>query len=460
MAQFWTDSSLLLALQADLTTPSTLAANEFVALLCDAPKITFNTEVTELDLTTGQVGAAPEKIVGRRSGSIVIAVPLQGFKTGYDPTGEQPGGAPIGSVDVIPPWLALVGNALGCNVEALAGATLSDKNTNFWRGTHLSNTSYGAAKITAAGTNSTNLQTDAGQGANHKAGQLVGAAVSGVVAPFVGWIKTKLVDLLTTFEAAGAATANYDDDAANIYGSATAWQSDDQPKFLTAYWVGPNTKACYVLSGLVCESFKITLDAGEVPVIEFTYKFQDYTLDKTKGGLIVPDSYQRSPQLVGTKNGRLMMDAAVKCGLEGVSLEWKCTIRESRCHSAGQGVDSVAIVKPVITLGFTVPHDADNDLAYDAAGAPSNTGSHQWQASLELGTTHSVGVYAGPAVGKTLGLLLPAGQVAAVPAIGDRDGVQAYTVALEARAYTGDSTDTAETSSNSPIDSPFRIGLL
>ena len=459
MAQFWTDSSLLLALQENLTTPSTLAANEFVALLCDTPKVNFATELSELELTTGQVGAAPEKIVGRRSGTISFVVPMQAFKTGYDPANENPGGAPAGGAEVIPPWLALAGNALGCNVESLAGATLSDKNTNFWRGTHLSNTAYAAAKVTAAGTNATALQLDAAQGANHKAGQLAAAAVSGVVAPFVGWVKTKAADLLTAFEAARAATANYADDTANVYGTATAWQSDDQPKFLTAYWTGPNTKACYVLSGLVCEGFKIGLDAGQVPVVEFTYRFYDYTMDKTKGGLVVPDSYQRTPQLVGAKSGQLMLDTAVKCGLESVSLDWTCTIRESKCHYASQGIDGVAIVKPKITIGFTVPHDSDNDLVYNEAGVAGNTGSHQWQSSLELGTAHSVGIYVGPAVGKCLALRLPAGLVSAVPAIGDRDGLQGYTVQLEAGTYSGDSTDTAETSADSPIDAVFAISL-
>lgn len=459
MAQFWTDSSLLLALQADLTTPSTLAANEFVALLCDTPKLTFNTETSELDLNVGQVGAASEKIVGRRSGSITFAVPMQGFKTGYDPTAENPGGAPVGGIDVIPPWLALVANALGCNVGSLAGATLSDKNTNFWKGTHLSNTEYGAAKVTAAGTDSTHLEVDAGEEAKHKGGQLVAAAVSGVVAPFLGFIKSLAGQVFTVFEAARAPGANYDDNAANVYGTATAWQSDNQPKFLTAYWTGPNTKACYVLSGLVCESFKISLDAGAVPVVEFTYRFYDYTMDKTKGGLVVPDSYNRTPQLVGAKSGVLMLDTAVKCGLEGVSLEWKCTIRESKCHYASQGISAVAIVKPKITLGFSVPHDADNDLVYDEAGSAGNTGSHVWQSSLELGTTHSVGIYVGPAVGKCFALQLPAGKVAAVPAIADRDGAQAYTIQLEAGTYTGDSACNGETSSNSPLDALLKIAL-
>ena len=79
----WTDSSLLLAIQSDLTTPTTpdanfggnqIAANKFQAILCDAPKVTFNTEVSELNLLTGQIGAAPEKVVGRRSGSVSFEI--------------------------------------------------------------------------------------------------------------------------------------------------------------------------------------------------------------------------------------------------------------------------------------------------------------------------------------------------------------------------------------------------
>jgi hypothetical protein len=458
MAQFWTDSTLLLALQDDLTTPSTLPANEFVALLADSPKVTFNTETSELDLMSGQVGASPERIVGRRSGSISFDVPLQGFKDGYDPTAENPGSAPVGGAEVIPPWLVLMGNALGCNAEALAGANLSQKNANFWRGTFLSNAPYGAAKVTAAGTDSTHLQMDAAEGALHKAGQFVAAAVSAVVAPFVGFIKTKVADLATIFEAARAPSVNYDDNAANVYGSATAWQSDDQPRFLTAYWTGPDTKLCYVLSGLVCESVKVTLDSGAVPVASFTFRFYDFQMDKTKGGLIVPDAYVRSPQLVGNKTAQLLIDGSVKCGLEAVSVEWKATIREHKCHYAAEGIDSVAVVKPRVSLAFSVPHDKD-DVVYDAAGTPGDVGSHVWQSSLELGTSHSFGVYAGPAVGKCLGMLLPAARVTAAPAIADRDGVQAYTVAAEAAAYTGDTTDTAETSSDSPLDSIFRVGM-
>lgn len=460
MAQYWTDHSLAFALQADLTTTSTLADAAFVPLLCDAPKVTFSTEVTELDLATGQVGAAGERIVGRRSGSVSFVVPLQGLKSGYAPAAEQPGGAPVGTVEVLPPWFLLLANAVGCNVEALAGATLADKNTNFWRGTFLQSAPYAAGAVVAAGTDATHLVLDGGETANYVAGGFLSAATSAAVAPFLGFIKTKVeaTETSTLFEATRAPAANYDDDNANVYGTGTAWQSDDQPVYFTARWSGPDTTFAYIFSGLVCESWKLSLDAGPTPQVEFTFRFYDYSMDKTRGGLVVPDAFVRTPQLVGSKSGVAMLDGAVKCGLDGVSVEWKATLRESKCHYASQGIAAVAIIKPRWSVSFSVPHDRD-DFVYSDAGVAGNTGSHVWQSSLELGTTHSLGIYVGPAIGRCLGVLVPGAFVTSVPSIGDRDGAQAYTLTLEATAYSGDTTDGGETSATTPINSVGRVAL-
>jgi len=462
----WTDSSLSFAIQSDLVTPTTpdanfggnvLAANNFRPLLCDTPKVTFNTEVSELDLLTGQVGAAPEKIVGRRSGTVSFVVPLQAFKTGYDPTAEDPGEAPVSGAEVIPPWLVLVANAMGCDVGSLAGATLADKNTNFWRGTFLSVSDYGAAAVVAAGTNANNIEV--ANGALHAGGQLIAAATSGTVAPGIGWIKTKNANVMTTFDPIKAPLANFDDDNANIYGTASAWVTNDQPVALTALWTGNDTKFCYVLTGLVCEAFKLTLEPGATPTAEFTFRFYDFQMDKTLGGLQIPASYTRAPQLVGTKTGAAYLDSSIKCGLAGLTMEWKATINETMCHSAPQAVSAVSVVKPRIAVNFTAPH-TDGDTVYSDAGAAGNIGSHVWQSSLELGTTHSLGVYVGAAIGKSFSVLVPAARVSAAPTIADANGAQTYTVALEAGSYTGDSsTNGAETSDNCPIDSIFRIGL-
>lgn len=462
----WTDSSLLLAIQSDLTTPTTpdanfagnvLAVNKFVALLCDAPKLTLNTEVSELELLTGQVGAAPEKVVGRRSGSVSFVVPLQALKAGYDPTAEDPGEAPASGAEVVPPWLVLAANAMGCDVENLAGANLDAKNTNFWRGTFLSVSDYGAGAVVAAGTDSTHIEV--ANGALHTAGQFIAAATSATVAPGTGFVRVKNANVMTTFDPIKAPLANFDDDNANIYGTATAWTTSDQPVALTAIWTGNDTTMAYVLTGLTCESFKLTLDPGMTPTVEFTFRFFDYQVDKTLGGLVVPNSYNRVPQLVGTKTGAAYLDSSIKCGLQGMSVEWKATIQETMCHSAAQGVSAIAVVKPRIAVNFTVPHDS-TDAVYSDAGVNGNIGSHVWQSSLELGTVHSLGVYVGAAVGKCFGVLIPAAYVSAAPSIADANGVQTYTVAMEAAAYTGDtSTAAGENSTNCPIDSTFRVAL-
>ena len=52
--------------------------------------------------------------------------------------------------------------------------------------------------------------------------------------------------------------------------------------------------------------------------------------------------------------------------------------------------------------------------------------------------------------------LVPSGLVTGAPV--DAGELVRYTVSLEAGSYTGDTTDTAETSDDAPIDSIFRIG--
>ena len=76
----WTDHSLLFATQADITTVTTAGKSDHVALLCDTPSVSFDTEITELELLTGAVGGAPERRPGRRSGSLSFNVPLHGLK--------------------------------------------------------------------------------------------------------------------------------------------------------------------------------------------------------------------------------------------------------------------------------------------------------------------------------------------------------------------------------------------
>ncbi len=453
--EFWSDHSLLLGLQADLTTPTTLAADQMVPVLGDTPKVTLETGTQELDLMVGQIGVAPERVVGARGGKISFSVPLQSFKQGYNPTTENPGGAPVGTVEVIPPWMILLANALGCTVESLAGATLTDKNTNFWRGTFLSN----SASVTdgvASSADATHLTLDSGGGAGHKAGQLVAAQQLAGGAPFMGFIKQRVIDVLTLFDATRNPTM---DAASDVLGTTTAWLSNDQPVPLTAYWTGPNTALCYVFTGLICEGGKLTLEAGQIPTIEFNYKFYDYQIDKTKGGLVQPDAFNRTPQLIGNKSGALMLGNAVKHGVEQLVVEWTTKIRETKSHYAAQGVHDVAIVQRRVKASFSLPHDVADLVYNNALDITGNTGSHYLQRSLEVGAALPLGVYVGAGYGKCFAFLMPGARVVAAPTAGDREGAVAYTVQMEAGPYAADATSGSETSNESPINSVVRVAL-
>jgi len=267
-----------------------------------------------------------------------------------------------------------------------------------------------------------------------------------------GFVKTKASQVLTLFE---AATNTVNSAAANVYGTATGWQGADQPLPLTIRWVGNNAKFCYRLVGAICESFTINLNAAETPTIEYNYKFYDFIADNVDGGIEIPDAYDRVPQIIGTANGRVTIGGTATCGLEEVTVEWSAgDLREIVCHSEDSGIESVTIVRPTIKASFSIPQEKDDPI-YDAAGGSDTEGANEWQSALELGTRKSFGVECGARIGRMFSILIPSGLVVAAPIANDE--LVRYSIELEAASYSTDSTDTAETSANSPLDSIFRI---
>jgi hypothetical protein len=448
----WTDSSFSGAMQSAFGTPNT-TDGDFVSMLCDPPKISFENKAQELKLLTGQVGAAPERLVGQRSGTLTFSQPLDGFKYGYDPTTMNPGVLEGAGGQVIPPWMCLSANASGSYLANVAN------NADFWIGKHLSVSAYAAAGVTsaAAGPPST-VTLDAGVGATRKAGQLLLTATSATsTTPTIGYIKGKAGEVCTLFEP----PVNQNNSAAAIvYGTATLFQSpaSSTPKAMTFRWLGQDVTFCYEVSDWVCTGMKWTWEVGEVPTVEFTGKFSNFKRYNNKGGLVVPNPYARIPQIVGSVNGLAMLAGAQKCGLESCTLEWKADVREKKCHGAASGVSSMAVVNQRWSASFTVL-DESTDLVYDAAGVAGTSGQHVWQSAYELGTRMSLGLYVGSQVGHAFAFLLPSALIVQTPQVQDRDGSVAYQLTMEAATYTADSTDTAETSTNSPLDSIARMSL-
>lgn len=440
---YWSDSSVGFAPQtafgAENTTPG-----DFAYLRAESPSVTFETELTELDLMTGQVGAAPERIIGRRSGSITMSMPLEGLVDSYDPTAQDPGDS-----GVLPYLLALLGNAIGSYADNWGGTA-----ADFWNGSeHLSCSSYTAAGVASAAANTVTYDDLAASNKILGGAYLLTSLSATTSAVQSGYAKNKAALAVTLFE---NSTNTVNDNAANAYGTGTAWQSDNQPIPLTIRWKGNNTAFGYRLVDCICESFTINLNAAETPTVEFTFSFYDFIADKTIGGLVVPSSFQRIPTILGTSNGRVTIGGTATCGLEDVSIGWSAgDLRVIPCHSEDSGIASVQIVRPVITAAFSIPHK-DTDGIFDAGGAPANSGAHQWQYLLESGDTISIGVEVGSRIGRMWSALIPSAIVTAAPV--DAGELVRYQVQVEASSYSGDSSTTPETSANSPINSIFRIG--
>lgn len=442
---YWLDSSLGFAKQSAFGTANS-TDGDFAFLKCELPKVSFANEKEELDLLTGQVGAATERLVGRRSGTLSFAIPLEGLKAGYDATTDDPG-----DTGVLPGWFVLLANAMGSNMSAVSTAA------DFEAGLMASVSAYTAAGVASA-TSTAITFDDATASDKIAVGELVVTAASGTsTTPTIGWAKAKAGQVVQLFEASG----NTNNPATtNVYGTATAYASSEVSATapVTFRWAGDNTTFCYILSDCIADSIKINWESGVVPTAEFSFKFYEFGMDKTKGGLVVPDSFQRIPQLVGASNGRATIDGSMACGLESCTWEWTAELKEVKCHGGTQGITAVSIRTPRIKASFSVLHTS-SDLVYDAAGSAGNVGQYVWQSKFERNVRVSMGVYVGSTVGRIWSLLLPSALLTETPAVEDRDGSVAYTLNLEAGSYTGDTTDTAETTANSPINSIARVGL-
>jgi hypothetical protein len=445
---YWSDHSLLVAMQSAFGTPNIADGD---AIKCELPSISFETEVVELDLLTGQPGAEPERMPGARGGTISFTIPLEGFKDGYTVSGNAPAADP-GATGVIPLWLSLLANAMGSNLSAVS------TDANFKDGLMCSVSQYTSGGVTSATSTAITLD-DATASDKIDVGQLVCTATSASSTSLqLGFCKTKAAQVCTLFEASGTTVNSA---SANVYGTATAYASAEyvNQKPLTLQWTGPDAKFCYVLQDCITESVRITWEAQAVPTAEFTMRFYNYSMNKTLGGLVAPDPFNRVPQIVGNNNGRATINGVVHCGLESCTWEWTATFTPVKCHSSSQGTSAVLISKPRIRASFSVLH-TDGDEVYDAAGVAGNIGSHVWQSYLEQQETISIATYVGTVVGRVWAQLIPAGRIIEVPAVEFRgENSVAYTIQVGAGAYTGDQTDKTETAADSPLNSISRQSL-
>ena len=446
----WTDYSVLFALQSAFGTVNATSGDFKALFLSEKPSWNPEIETTEITGLAGQVGAAAEVVVGRRKGTLTIKGYCDGFKSGYDPTAEQPGGAPSGSVEVVPAWFCLIGSALG---SYGAGATTA---ADFVRGLHLSCSAYTAAGVASA--TSSAITVDNSTASDKIAvGELCVAASSATdTTPQIGFCKTKAGQVCTLFE---TSRNTKNSASANMYGTANAWASTSQytPKAFTFRLTGPDTAQAIVVQDATITRWVVSWESGLVPTYEIEFSCYNYWHDKTAGGLVVPQAYARVPRWVGTANGRVQLGGTATCGLRSCSLTWQAEMREDVCHGAAEGIESVEVVRSTVEATFGLAYDSA-DAVYDDAGSAGNVGQHKWRSFLERGVRTSVGAYVGTTVGRIFAFLVPSGIVTATQ-FGDIENAWGDTVTVRASSYSGDTTDTAETAANSPLNSTFRTAL-
>lgn len=441
---YWSDSSVSMAPQTAFGTVNS-TAGDFEAIKCEAPTISLDTVVTELNLLTGQVGAAPERLVGRRSGKFSFKLPLEGFKTGYDADAEKPGDA-----GVLPHWAAIAANVLGSQNSSIVSAA------TMWAGAHLNNGTTHNNGVTSATTSAITFDA-AGDWADIDSGCLVVTAESKTATTMqLGFAKSVAGNVITLFEASKNAVNS---GTADVLPSASMWLSTAAytPVPMTIRYTGAQTQFCYILQDWICTGFSISWNSGEVPTITFSGQFYDFTMDKTLGGLAVPDSFDRIPQIVGTVNGYATVDGNQACGLESCTVDYSIEVVDVPCHAAAQGVSAVAYRNPRIKIGAQILHSS-SDPVYDSAGVMGNTGSHIWQSYLERGVLVSLSCYVGAKAGKVWAFNVPKGLLTAAT-MEKRGEYVAHKLALEASTYSGDSQLHTETTANSPINSVFRMAL-
>lgn len=490
----------------------------FRYVLCEPVSVDLVREVTDAELLEGQEGAVADRYVGSRHGSkVTVAFPMRTFATSYDPTSDDPASSLAAEYGLVAPFFgsgpstADTGTAqagAASTITLAAGASASDdfynnqiieltggtgsgqfnKITDYvgasklatvenaWTTTPDATTTYSIVMDPNQPTHTSvydanDVNSATGVSITHVAGTYKGgdfyvAATTGTAdtAPTMGWLQEGNTGAAVSklFEPPAYLPVSGDE----TFPTLTYYMSTTQPQPLTMRLVGDSaSNAGLVLIGCVPESLSISFDPRTVPRAEVTYTATDYRWDNTIEGLQVPTDAHKVPPVLGTNNGRATMgntsDAgstsagAVQCGLGSVSFSITNEIAYTACHSAAQGVESATITKRTVRAEFTVPHDSA-DVIYDAAGSSATSGQHKWSSFLERGVQRSIAFYVGATVTKCFSLFLPSAKVVEQPKLVDQEGLYAYSVAVEASTYTGDTDDANKGSAG---DSNTRIGI-
>lgn len=375
--------------------------------LSTLPAISLNREVEDLKLGTGQDFAVqPRKVGSKHGGTVVFSVPLRSQLSTYDPSA----GAPVKNPEVI-------------LLEELIGTSITG--------------AYAAAPFAAASDartwNLTSISPDVGS--------MYIAELAGI-AKAIGWVKKVTAGTPNVIDLQEDGVV-IPDAADNLVQSITMYGDGSQPTPKTFRLKGISDDHDVWLIGCIPEGVTITMDAGELPTAEFTYRFTDWLYKTASGdGLLTATDYVRLPPILGVHTGRVWINGIVDsdgtaepegtCGLGSFQIEIGCVLADLRCHSASQGVSDIVVQRRTAKASFTIPHTIDWIVAEDS----------KWEDSLENGTPLSLSMQVGAAPGQIFAMVMPAGVVSAQPDYGPNDGLIGWSVEMEPDEFTGDDVST------------------
>lgn len=374
--------------------------NTYAWLKCEPPQFSWGArEMEELNLLTGQVGAARIRKAGSRHGkTFTIRTPVRSQAASYDGTGTPS----------LPPEMQLAKEIFGAAfVGTYHAAELADPpgDAKTW-------------KVTDA---------ELAPGAMYAVGEDAETVVA------IGWVQSQTGTDVTLFEDT-IAVAN---EGSHIYPCVTLYPANVEPTPKEFRWVGDNGEFDVTLIGCVPTQARFTFDSGKIIMMEATYRFTDYTWGNS-GALQDPAEYQQIAALMGINNSRFSLNGPAEgtpdpdgtCGAGNVVLEVTLEQTDRKCHSGRQGVKSVRTVRRDFQLSFDIPHTTDlvsDSLLFDD--------------SLENETPISVSLVSGNKVGKLVGFLMPAGRVIAQTELVVLDRVMGWRVTMAPAEYHGDGSD-------------------
>lgn len=402
------------------TAAATGSASDWTQIVCQKPEISFNQQVEDFDLLTGQVGVEGDVVPGsEHGGTITITCPLRSQTAAYDADSDTPSSSPE---------FTLI-------AECFGGSTTTALTTN------------GVASVTDANT------LVASNGAAFPIGKAVALGANKNAVDAIVFAKSSTgttIELLEDLPANNAPTYNSHGVAADdeVFPMITAFSASSQPTPKTFRWAGDDSSHDWRMVGCMPTKCTITMSASKTPYVTLEYTFTKAVYEAS-GALFTSTDRLTIPPILGDSGGWFQIkgvqdaDGTVSSaflGAANVQLEVECTQDTIEAHSALQGVHDVKISQRRFMVSFDAPL-GDSDYA---------SSKHVWDNYFNGQTAFSVSCMAGTQCGRLFAFVIPAVKMnaqASVATIGDTK--VGFSVAGSAKKYTSDGDGTVSGAQNS-----------